>query len=70
LRCRIEQARLLDGNIGGVTDILIERMHNFRFLMILKANDPHLKSWVETPKDQIFHPELPFGIFKTRYLIL
>ena len=37
--------------------------------MILKANDPHLKSWVEIPKGSDFPIQnLPFGIFKTRYL--
>jgi fumarylacetoacetase len=37
--------------------------------MIIKANDPHLKSWVEVPKGSDFPIQnLPFGIFKTRYL--
>ena len=37
--------------------------------MTIKANDPHLKSWVEVPKDSDFPIQnLPFGIFKTRYL--
>src|SRR5450432_3353425 len=36
---------------------------------MLKANDPNLKSWVEVPKDSDFPIQnLPFGIFKTRYL--
>ncbi len=34
-----------------------------------KANDPHLKSWVEIPKGSDFPIQnLPFGIFKTKYL--
>jgi fumarylacetoacetase len=34
-----------------------------------KANDPQLKSWVEVPKGSDFPIQnLPFGIFKTRYL--
>ncbi len=37
--------------------------------MTLKANDPHLKSWVEVPKGSDFPIQnLPFGIFKTKYL--
>lgn len=33
------------------------------------SNDPALKSWVEIPKDSDFPIQnLPFGIFKTRYL--
>ena len=37
--------------------------------MTIKANDPKLKSWVEVPKDSDFPIQnLPFGIFKTRYL--
>ncbi len=36
---------------------------------MLKANDPKLKSWVQVPKDSDFPIQnLPFGIFKTRYL--
>ncbi len=36
---------------------------------MLHANDPGLKSWVEVPKDSDFPIQnLPFGIFKTRYL--
>lgn len=36
---------------------------------MIKANDPKLKSWVEVPKDSDFPIQnLPFGIFKTRYL--
>lgn len=36
---------------------------------MLKANNPRLKSWVEVPKDSDFPIQnLPFGIFKTRYL--
>lgn len=35
----------------------------------MKANDPRLKSWVETQKDTDFPIQnLPFGIFKTKYL--
>src|ERR1044071_1364831 len=34
-----------------------------------KANDPKLKSWVEVPKNSDFPIQnLPFGIFKTKYL--
>jgi len=37
--------------------------------MSIKANDPRLKSWVEVPKGSDFPIQnLPFGIFKTRYL--
>ena len=37
--------------------------------MNIKANDPKLKSWVEVPKGSDFPIQnLPFGIFKTRYL--
>ncbi len=37
--------------------------------MQIKANDPKLKSWVEVPPDSDFPIQnLPFGIFKTRYL--
>jgi fumarylacetoacetase len=33
------------------------------------ANDPKLKSWVEVPKDSDFPIQnIPFGIFKTKYL--
>lgn len=36
---------------------------------MIQANDPKLKSWVEVPKDSDFQIQnLPFGIFKTRYL--
>ncbi|MBX2966050.1 MAG: fumarylacetoacetase [Cyclobacteriaceae bacterium] len=36
---------------------------------MIKANNPKLKSWVEVPKDSDFPIQnLPFGIFKTRYL--
>lgn len=36
---------------------------------MIKANDPKLKSWVEVPKDSDFPIQnLPFGVFKTRYL--
>ncbi|HEU5289797.1 MAG TPA: fumarylacetoacetase [Cyclobacteriaceae bacterium] len=36
---------------------------------MIQANDPKLKSWVEVPKDSDFPIQnLPFGIFKTRYL--
>jgi fumarylacetoacetase len=36
---------------------------------MIKANDPKLKTWVEVPKDSDFPIQnLPFGIFKTRYL--
>ena len=36
---------------------------------MIPANDPNLKSWVEVPKDSDFPIQnLPFGIFKTRYL--
>ncbi len=36
---------------------------------MIHANDPKLKSWVEVPKDSDFPIQnLPFGIFKTRYL--
>ncbi|HLZ17768.1 MAG TPA: fumarylacetoacetase [Cyclobacteriaceae bacterium] len=37
--------------------------------MTLKANDPHLKSWVDVPKGSDFPIQnLPFGVFKTKYL--
>jgi fumarylacetoacetase len=37
--------------------------------MDIKANNPQLKSWVEVPKNSDFPIQnLPFGIFKTRYL--
>ncbi len=37
--------------------------------LIIPANDPKLKSWVEVAKDSDFPIQnLPFGIFKTRYL--
>lgn len=36
---------------------------------MLKSNDPKLKSWVDVPKDSDFPIQnLPFGIFKTKYL--
>jgi len=36
---------------------------------MIPANDPNLKSWVEVPKDSDFPIQnLPFGVFKTRYL--
>lgn len=36
---------------------------------VLKSNDPELKSWVEIPAGSDFPIQnLPFGIFKTRYL--
>lgn len=36
---------------------------------MIYANDPKLKSWVEVPKNSDFPIQnLPFGIFKTRYL--
>ena len=36
---------------------------------MIPANDPKLKSWVDVPKDSDFPIQnLPFGIFKTRYL--
>ena len=36
---------------------------------MVQANDPKLKSWVDVPKDSDFPIQnLPFGIFKTRYL--
>ncbi|HEY3429304.1 MAG TPA: fumarylacetoacetase [Cyclobacteriaceae bacterium] len=36
---------------------------------MIKANNPKLKSWVEVSKDSDFPIQnLPFGIFKTRYL--
>jgi fumarylacetoacetase len=38
-------------------------------LNMIKANDPDLKSWVEIPKNSDFPIQnLPFGIFKTKYL--
>src|SRR5579859_3051232 len=37
--------------------------------MTLKANDPTLKSWVDVPKRSDFPIQnLPFGVFKTKYL--
>src|SRR5579871_6853265 len=37
--------------------------------MTLSANDPKLKSWVDVPKGSDFPIQnLPFGIFKTKYL--
>jgi fumarylacetoacetase len=37
--------------------------------MKIKANNPQLKSWVEVPKGSDFPIQnLPFGIFKTKYL--
>ncbi|HTH58096.1 MAG TPA: fumarylacetoacetase [Cyclobacteriaceae bacterium] len=37
--------------------------------MQINANDPKLKSWVEIPKNSDFPIQnLPFGVFKTRYL--
>jgi fumarylacetoacetase len=37
--------------------------------MTIKANNPALKSWVHVPRDSDFPIQnLPFGIFKTRYL--
>src|SRR5688572_19051648 len=36
---------------------------------MLKANNPTLKSWVEIPEKSDFPIQnLPFGIFKTKYL--
>lgn len=36
---------------------------------MIKANDPKLRSWVEVPKNSDFPIQnLPFGIFKTKYL--
>lgn len=36
---------------------------------MLNPNDPNLKSWVEVPRESDFPIQnLPFGIFKTRYL--
>lgn len=36
---------------------------------MIKANNPNLKSWVEIPKDSDFPIQnIPFGIFKTKYL--
>ncbi len=36
---------------------------------MIKANNPKLKTWVEVPKDSDFPIQnLPFGIFKTKYL--
>ena len=36
---------------------------------MLETNNPALKSWIEVPKDSDFPIQnLPFGIFKTRYL--
>lgn len=36
---------------------------------MIKANNPKLKSWVEVPKNSDFPIQnLPFGIFKTKYL--
>ena len=36
---------------------------------MIKANDPTLTSWIEIPKDSDFPIQnLPFGIFKTKYL--
>ena len=36
---------------------------------MIQANDPKLKSWIEVPKGSDFPIQnLPFGIFKTRYL--
>src|SRR5262245_59092540 len=36
---------------------------------MMTANDPKLKSWVEVPRGSDFPIQnLPFGIFKTRYL--
>src|SRR5690606_21013713 len=36
---------------------------------MIKANDPKLKSWVEVPPQSDFPIQnLPFGIFKTKYL--
>lgn len=36
---------------------------------VLKTNDPGLKSWVDVPAGSDFPIQnLPFGIFKTRYL--
>jgi fumarylacetoacetase len=36
---------------------------------MIKANDPGLRSWIEVPKNSDFPIQnLPFGIFKTKYL--
>src|SRR6185295_11096990 len=36
---------------------------------MMDANDPKLKSWIDIPKGSDFPIQnLPFGIFKTRYL--
>ena len=36
---------------------------------MIEANNPQLKSWVSVPKGSDFPIQnLPFGIFKTRYL--
>ena len=36
---------------------------------MIKANNPTLKSWVEVPEKSDFPIQnLPFGIFKTKYL--
>jgi len=37
---------------------------------MIQANDPSLKSWVEVPQDSDFPIQnLPFGIFKTEYMV-
>lgn len=43
--------------------------HQYAFDMNILANDPSLRSWVEVPANSDFPIQnLPFGIFKTKYL--
>lgn len=52
-----------------VNNITKKLTKTFTIMLEIKANNPNLKSWVEIPKDSDFPIQnLPFGIFKTKYL--
>src|SRR5688500_17509774 len=52
-----------------IDDLLTWNPELRRYMKTIEANDPKLKSWVSVPKNSDFPIQnLPFGIFKTKYL--
>jgi fumarylacetoacetase len=52
-----------------IDDLLTWNPELRRYMKTIEANDPKLKSWVTIPKNSDFPIQnLPFGIFKTKYL--
>jgi fumarylacetoacetase len=55
--------------VSEANDTIFAIQFLFLFLIMNKCNNPNLKSWIEVAKESDFPIQnLPFGIFKTRYL--